>query len=159
MDNKLSKEDLRQKLRDKISGKRNQRMPTSIADETKKVPMTQKKYNKLVAEATKELATLKEDGRVSPLMTEFYNLTCKKYDKIKIPTPSELLDNPELAKTKFKEYLVDLIDTCKQKNIPREMFIKEYLNSLYTEYHVCILGIDVVPEKLRENLDLSILKQ
>jgi len=156
---KASKEELRQKLRDKINGKRNQRLPTGVADDNKKVPMTQKKYNKLLAEATKELTQLKTDDRVTPAMNELYENTCKTFSDIKVPTPSELLNNPELAKSKFKEYLVGLIDMCKQNNVPRETFISKYLNSLYTEYHVVTLGIDVVPEKLQKDLDLSYMKK
>jgi hypothetical protein len=58
-----------------------------------------------------------------------------------------------LAASKLKEYYVSLIEKCKTENIPKECFIKDYLNSLYTEYHVCTLGRDVVPEKLRNDLN------
>jgi len=160
---RLTKEELRQKLRDKINGRKMQRMPSSQVDDAiKKKPVTKKQYNKLVSESSKEikeLAKLNEDSRVSPLMMGFYDLAVKTYNEIKIPSPIELINNVEDAKKNFKEYLVGLIDACKKSNVPRETFVSQYLNSLYTEYHVAVLGVEVVPEKLRSELKLSVLDE
>jgi hypothetical protein len=161
---RLSKEELRQKLREKINGHKMQRMPSNQVDESiKKKPVNKKQYNKLVTEATKQLKEMAElnkevnDAKITPLMLGFYDLAVQTYDEIKVPSPSELLNNVEDAKKNFKEYLATLIDTCKKTNVPRDTFVRQFLNCLYTEYHVAVLGVEVVPEKLRSELKLSVL--
>lgn len=152
---KPSREELRLRLKQKISGFRNQRVPSSQIDEsvppnlTKKKQVNQKQYNKLINEAKKELEKMNNDPRITPVMEELYEMSVKTYSKFTIPKPVELLNNVELATSKFKDYIVNLIDTCKKNNISKEVFIKDYLNSLYTDYHVAVLGKEIVPEKLR----------
>ena len=156
----MNREELKQKLREKLHGFKNKRTSNNSKDTTNtyeqtnninNMPIKQKK--KLMADAKKEIAKLKEDTRITPHIKELYSSVVKEFNKIKIPSPIELLNNPELAKQKFKEYLVDLIESCKKNNIQKEIFIELYLNSTYTKYHVELLGREVVPEKLRDLLN------
>jgi len=162
----MNREELRKKLQNKLKGMKNNRTSKvtdkeQVIDNTnmlKNMPKSKKDLDNLKKEMNKMLNNT-NTVKVTALMESYYDLTVKKYDKIKIPTPQELLMNVEVAKNNFKDYLNALIDNCKEKNISKEVFIKDYLNSLYTEYHVVVLTIDVVPEKLRSQLSLSFLDE
>jgi len=162
----MNREELRKKLQNKLKGMKNNRTSKvtdkeQVIDNTnmlKNMPKSKKDLDNLKKEMNKMLNNT-NTVKVTDLMESYYDLTVKKYDKIKIPTPQELLMNVEVAKNNFKDYLNALIDNCKEKNISKEVFIKDYLNSLYTEYHVVVLTIDVVPEKLRSQLSLSYLDE
>jgi hypothetical protein len=162
----MNREELRKKLQNKLKGMKNNRTSKvtdkeQVIDNTnmlKNMPKSKKDLDNLKKEMNKMLNNT-NTVKVTALMESYYDLTVKKYDKIKIPTPQELLMNVEVAKNNFKDYLNALIDNCKEKNISKEVFIKDYLNSLYTEYHVVVLTIDVVPEKLRSQLSLSYLDE
>jgi hypothetical protein len=162
----MNREELRKKLQNKLKGMKNNRTSKvtdkeQVIDNTnmlKNMPKSKKDLDNLKKEMNKMLNNT-NTVKVTALMESYYDLTVKKYDKIMIPTPQELLMNVEVAKNNFKDYLNALIDNCKEKNISKEVFIKDYLNSLYTEYHVVVLTIDVVPEKLRSQLSLSFLDE
>jgi hypothetical protein len=89
-------------------------------------------------------------NKVEPVMDELYEKVCLDFkdSNISIPKPIELLNNPNKAKDKFKEYLENVIETCKKNAVPKESFIKDYLNSSYTKYYVGVLGREIIPEKL-----------
>ena len=90
-----NREELRRRLREKIS---NKRQP--------KQQVNQKTYNKMMEELATEMKKMNEDERITPKMLELYDKVSKKFDKIKVPSPLELLNNQELGKQKFKEYLI-----------------------------------------------------
>jgi hypothetical protein len=114
-----------------------------------KVAVSQKEYNKMVSGLNHELKKLNTDPRITPRMKELYERAVKTYDKLQIPSPLELLSHVEKATKKFHEFMTNMIATCKKNNIPREEFIDEYLNSLFSQYYVEVLGDDIVPENLR----------
>ena len=93
--------------------------------------------------------------KVTPKMNELYEKVCLDFkdSNISIPKPVELLNNPNTSKDKFKEYLENVIETCKKNAIPRESFIKDYLNSSYTKYYVEVLGREIIPEKLSQLIE------
>lgn len=133
--------ELRRKLREKITG---MRQP--------KKQVTQKTQNQMTSQLKTEIKKMSEDDRITKRMIELYAKVTDTYNKVKIPSPLELFNNQDLAKQKFKEYLSNLIKTCGENNIPKEKFISDYLNSEYTQYHVAVLGKDIVPDKLRDDV-------
>lgn len=106
----------------------------------------------MVNEAKTEIQKLQNDDRVTLKMIELYKKTCDEYKKITIPTPLEMLNNSEETRLKLREYYIALIDSCKKNNISQEKFIYEYLNSIYTKYHIEVLGIECIPDKLRSDI-------
>lgn len=88
--------------------------------------------------------------KITPKMNELYEKVCLDFkdSNISVPKPVELLNNPNMSKDKFKEYLENVIETCKRNAISRESFIKDYLNSSYTKYYIEVLGREIIPEKL-----------
>jgi hypothetical protein len=88
--------------------------------------------------------------KVTKRMSELYETVCLdfKESNITIPKPIELLNNPNLSKEKFKEYLENIIEVCKTNNVSKESFVNDYLNSSYTKYHIEVLGRQIIPEKL-----------
>jgi len=136
--NKLTKEELRQRLRSKIS---------TMRTCNNKVQVNQKQYNQIMKQMNEELVKMKEDERITEKMQQLYQEVKETYKSIKVPTPKELLENMDLAKEKFKEYLTSLIDDCKKNGITPDKF-KEHLNNKYTEYHIEVLGREIIPEKL-----------
>ena len=141
----LTKEELRQKLRAKIASAR---QPQQKA-------VTQKQYNNMMKTVKKEMNKFKQDDRVTDEMLLLYNKLNTEYKQVKVPSPSELLNNIELAKTKFKEYLKSLIEKCKEYNISQQKFEKDYLNSEYTRYMVIVVGLEIVPESLRSKINFN----
>lgn len=137
----FTREELRQKLRNKIASKKQP-----------KVQVNPNEYKQMMKQMKEELAKMNSDERISPKMMDMYNKVSMTFAEIKVPSPLELLNNQELGKHKFKEYLCNLIKSCAEKNISKDIFIKDYLNSDYTHYHIAVLGKDVIPEKLREDV-------
>lgn len=133
-----NREELLQRLRDKRAGLR----------EPKK-QVSEKEYKKAMSTLNTELKKVNEDPRVTLNMKTLYQKAITTYDKIKIPSPIELLNNIDDAKRNYLNYINNLIEKCKKENISREQFVDNYLNSLYTQYYVEVLGLEVVPEKLR----------
>jgi hypothetical protein len=141
----LTREELRQKLRAKIASAR---QPQQKA-------VTQKQYNKMMKTVKSEMKKLKQDDRVTDEMLLLYDKLNNEYKQVKVPSPSEILNNIDLAKTKFKEYLKSLIDKCKEYNISQQKFEKDYLNSEYTRYMVMVAGLEIVPESLRSRINFN----
>jgi hypothetical protein len=141
----LSKAELKMKLRNKIASFKNHQPANRQA-------ISEKEYNKMMREAKLEMQKLQKDDRVKPRMIELYKKTCNEFKNVTIPTPIEMLNNPEDARIKLREYYTMLINSCRENNISREKFISDYLNSVYTQYHVEVLGIECVPEKLRPDV-------
>lgn len=141
----LTKAEIRQKLRNKIASFKNHQPANRQA-------ITEKEYNKMMQKAKLEMRNLQKDERVTPRMIELYKKTCNEYKQVTIPNPLEMLNNQEESRTKLREYYGTLINNCKEMNVSREKFISDYLNSTYTKYHVEVLGIDCVPEKLRPDI-------
>lgn len=108
----------------------------------------------MIAMLGTELKKINEDPRITPKMKELYELALKTYDKTKVPSPLEMLNNVEIAREKFKLYVDALIKVCKKNNITREVFINDYLNGIYTDYFVTVLGIEIVPENIRSYIKI-----
>lgn len=142
---KLTKQELRMKLRNKINSFKNH-MPGNMQI------VTEKEYKKIMQETRREMKKLQEDERVTPKMMVLYEMVKSEFTQVNIPTPVEMLNNPEETRQKLKEYFSTLIEQCKKNNVSRESFIENYLNSNYTKYHIEVLGIDIIPEKLRCNI-------
>jgi len=141
----LSKAEIRMKLREKIKSFKNHQPANKQA-------INEKEYNKMMREAKLEMQKIQNDDRVTPRMIELYKKTCNEYKQVTIPTPIEMLNNVEEARLKLREYYSTLINSCKENNVSREKFISDYLNSTYTKYHIEVLGIECVPEKLRPDI-------
>jgi allophanate hydrolase subunit 1 len=144
----LTREDIRMKLRSKLRGFKNH-VPVN------KQKVTQKEYDKLINDAKNELTKLQQDERITPEIMLLYKKVNDQFKNIEIPSPLQLLNGPEIGKQKFIEYLSKLIEMCKENNITRERFVKDFLNSDYTNYHIAVLGIEIVPEKLRSDIIYS----
>lgn len=142
MEQPLTREQIRQKLRNKIA---NARQPL----------MTQKQYNKMVKKSKKEMKKLKKDSRITDEMLLLYDKLNNEFTLSKVPSPSEILNNVELAKKEFTEYLRTLISKCKELDISQQTFEKDYLNSEYTRYLVMVAGMDIVPESLRSRINFN----
>lgn len=141
----LTRAEMKQKLRNKIASfKKHQ--PSN------KQAITEKEYNKMMNEAKLEMQKLQQDERVTPKMMELYKKTCDEYKQVVIPTPVEMLNNQDEAILKLREYYSTLINSCKKNNVSRDKFISDYLNSTYTKYHVEVLGINCVPDKIRPDV-------
>jgi hypothetical protein len=141
----LTKAELKLKMKNKMASFKNHQ-PSN------RQPISEKDYNKMMNEARHEIQNLQKDDRVTPRMIELYKKTCNEYKQVTIPSPLEMLNNQEEARSKLREYYGTLINNCKEMNISREKFVSDYLNSSYTKYHIEVLGIDCVPEKLRPDL-------
>lgn len=139
----LTKEELRKRCREK---RESLRMPRQ--------QVSQKEHKKMIAMLGTELKKINEDPRITPKMKELYELALKTYDKTKVPSPLEMLNNVEIAREKFKLYVDALIKVCKKNNITREVFINDYLNGIYTDYFVTVLGIEIVPENIRSYIKI-----
>ena len=128
MNNKsdLTREELREKLRNKIKIKR-----------APKVAVMPKQYNQLINQLATELHKLDKELNVSDTMLELYNEATTLYGN-SIPNPKELLSNSDLAKKEFSSYLNKLISKCKEKKVDNYTF-RQYLNSKYTEYYIEVL--------------------
>ncbi len=141
----LTTAECRAKLRQKLKNFKNHQ-PAN------RQPINEKEYNKMMREAKLKIQKLQNDERVTPKMIDLYKRTCNEFTGTTIPTPIEMLDNVDETRINLREYFQTLIENCKKNNVSREKFIADYLNSVYTKYHVEVLGIDVIPERLRCDL-------
>lgn len=138
-----SRDELRARLRQKqeaARGGKNMNMNLNS--------MSKKQYNKLQKEVKQQIKQIKEDPRITDDMMLYHKKCLEELKDIEVPSPLELLNNEQLARGKFAQYLANLIKSCKEKNVPKEHF-GSIINSTYTQYHVKVFGIDIVPEKLR----------
>lgn len=111
--------------------------------------MDAKQYSKLQKEIKEQIKQIKNDPRITDTMMLLHKKVIEEIREVEIPSPLELLNNQQLAREKFESWCFNLIDTCKKHNIPKEQFGK-ILNSTYTKYHIAVLGMDIVPERLRK---------
>lgn len=142
--NQPSRAELLQRIKDKRATLREPKMQVS-----------EKEYKKAMATLNTEFKKVNEDPRINKEMKTLYQQCITTYPNIKIPSPVELLNNAEAAAKNYEEYISTLLDTCKKQQITREKFIDDYLNGLYTQYYVTTLGIEIVPEKLRNLVKLN----
>ena len=137
--NQPSRAELLQRLRNKRSDLRGP-----------KTQVSEKEYKKAMSTLNSEFKKVNEDARITVQMKNLYQNCISTYSKITIPSPVELLNNVEIATKNYNDYISTLLATCKKNQVSKEKFVDDYLNSLYTQYYVTVLGLEVVPEKLRE---------
>ena len=136
--NKLTREELRQKLKNKIKNTRT----------SNKIAVLPKQYNNIINELNKEVTNINNKLKVTDSMTTLYEEVKLLYGN-NIPNPKELLSNSELAIKEFNLYLQKLITKCKENNTDIFTF-RKYLNSKYTEYYIEVLGINIIPNNLKD---------
>lgn len=134
----VSREELLNRLKEKRAGLRQP-----------KIQVSEKDYKQAMSSLTNEMKKVNEDSRITLQMKDLYQKTIVAYDKIKIPSPVELLNNVDTATKQFEQHINGMLAKCKHDKVSKEKFVDEYLNSLYTQYYISVLGLNVVPEKLR----------
>ena len=125
----MNREELRQKLRNKINKSRNERKSKRGKDEN-------------------IIKTEMNDSRITEIMINSYNELRSNFPNLNIKTPSQLLDNLEETTNEFKLYIMEMLKLGKTNNIEPDQ-LKNSLDNLYTRYIISVCGIQIVPEKLQ----------
>lgn len=124
-----NREELRAKLRQKIGVKR------AFRDGSAK---------KGLDEAKDILRRMDRDTRVSTDMVQMYRRAIEEFPTNDIPSPMDILDDPQRFKAEHEAFLHSLMTKCKAGQLEASE-VKTLMDNAYHRYMTHVLGVPLLP--------------